>query len=359
VGFLDTYEFPFHEPTGRELHVTLTGLFGAPEAVRTLANRAQLDLNTIYLQQAPLYLWQDVLTKAAQGGVLSDLVREARDLLNPKSPDRKFFDELLAGGTPAVSMESPPNPDGSAAFFVGDDSVGEQEALLFRDDLTLQVGRVPRLIATLQRLLDLAPSVCRFTVDVHGAVGHGSGFRIAPDRLVTNWHVVHNPQTGVRATAVTAEFSYEDDGQGGVLTQTAIPCDVASIVTSQADDWAVITPTQPLQDSWPVIPLSSAVDPVLNEPAYIVQHPGGDRKRVGFVRNLVASFDDRVVHYLTDTQRGSSGSPVFNEHGQLIGLHHVGGIPTSVTGSMPIKKNEGIRIPRVVEGLAKQGVTVP
>lgn len=357
-SILDANAYPFHDPVGRELHVTLVRLYPAPDAVRVLAKRAELDLGMIFMDKAPLFLWHDVLTQAAQGGVLTDLVREARDLLSPKSADRPFLDELLAGGTPAVAM-APRNPDGSAPFLVGDDSVGEFEALLFRDDLTLQIGRVPRLIATLQRLIVLAPSVCRFVIDVHGAVGHGSGFRIAPDLLLTNWHVLHDPKTGTRATAATAEFGYEDDGRGGPLVQTAIPCDVDSIVTSQEDDWAVITPKQPLQDAWPVIPLSGAVDPVAHEPAYIVQHPRGDRKRVGYVRNEVASFDDRVLHYLTDTEPGSSGSPVFDEQGRLIGLHHVGGSPTLVTGSAPVTKNEGIRIPRVVAGLEAAGVALP
>lgn len=359
MNFLDTYVFPFDQPMGRELHATMTRLYGEREAVQLLAGRAGLDLSTIYLNQAPLFLWREVLTKAAQGGVLKDLVREARDLLNPKSPDRPFLDELLSGGTPVIAMQAPANSDGSAAFIAGDDTVGEYEALLFRDDLTLQVGRLPRLISTLQRLVVLAPSVCRFVVDIHGTVGLGSGFRIAPDLLLTNWHVLHDQASGVRATAVTAEFGYEDDGRGGALVQTAIPCDVASIVTDRADDWAVIRPKEPLQDAWPVIALSTAVDPVVHEPAYIVQHPRGDRKRVGYVRNAVASFDERLLHYLTDTEPGSSGSPVFDDQGRLIGLHHVGGTPTHVTGTMPITKNEGIRIPRVLSGLERQNITVP
>jgi S1-C subfamily serine protease len=358
MGFLDTHSFPFHEPLGRELHLTMARLYGGPEAVQLLANRAQLDTSTIYLQQAPLYLWQEVLTKAAQGGVLADLVREGRDLLNPKSQDRPFLDELLAGGAPAIDPE-PRNPDGSAVFLRGDDTVSVPEALLFRDDLTLQIGRVPALIATLRRLVALAPAVCRFVVDTHGVESHGSGFRIAPDRLLTNWHVLHDPASGTRATAVTAEFGYEDDGKGGALGPVTVPCDVDSIVTDAADDWAVITAAAPLADAWPVVALSTAVDPVEREPAYIVQHPNGLRKRLGYARNEVASFDDRVLHYLTDTQRGSSGSPVFDAQGRLIGLHHAGGTPTTVAGSVPVAKNEGIRIPRVIKGLHAQGVAVP
>jgi hypothetical protein len=93
--------------------------------------------------------------------------------------------------------------------------------------------------------------------------------------------------------------------------------------------------------------------------AYIIQHPGGDRKRIGFVRNTVTWFDDRVVHYLTDTQEGSSGAPVFDDQARLIALHHAGGRPQEVVGKPPVKKNEGIRFSRILDGLSAQGVNVP
>ena len=49
-------------------------------------------------------------------------------------------------------------------------------------------------------------------------------------------------------------------------------------------------------------------------------------------------IDDRVVQYLADTQAGSSGSPVFNADGQLIGLHHAGGRPQEVVGKLRFAK---------------------
>jgi hypothetical protein len=49
---------------------------------------------------------------------------------------------------------------------------------------------------------------------------------------------------------------------------------------------------------------------------------------------------------------------VFDSQGRLIGLHHVGGRPQEVAGK-PFKKNEGIRIQRVIAGLAAAGIAVP
>jgi hypothetical protein len=103
--------------------------------------------------------------------------------------------------------------------------------------------------------------------------------------------------------------------------------------------------------------LSEAVAPSVGVGAYIVQHPAGDRKRLGFIRNQVSSFDDRFLSYLTDTQWGSSGSPVFDD-GELIGLHHAGGTPQQVVGKPPLTKKDGNPFPRVVPGLQPQGVSV-
>src|SRR4030095_4414197 len=109
-------------------------------------------------------------------------------------------------------------------------------------------------------------------------------------------------------------------------------CDVNTIVTNKDDDWGVIRAKKPLLDTWPVVKLSEAIAPTKSAAAYIIQHPAGERKRLGFVRNQVSSFDDRVVHYLTDTKEGSSGSPVFDAQGRLIALHHAGARPQEVLG---------------------------
>jgi hypothetical protein len=359
TSILDALPYPFDRPEAQELHVVLTRLHPSPTAAIMVAERARLDSAYLNPNQAPIFLWHDILLQAAAAGRTRALVATVRGLLNDDNPRCPFLDDLLADRQAPIDGERR-NADGTPQFITGDDTVSQPEALLYHDDLTLQIGRVRGLIETLERLLELAPAVCRFVVDVHGKTMHGSGFRIANDLLLTNWHVLHDARTGgTRATAATAEFNYEDNGRGGVLQAAPIPCDVGSIVTDSEDDWAVITPEQPLGDDWPIVKLSEAVTPVEQEPAFIVQHPGGDRKRLGFVRNQVSSFDDRVLKYLTDTQEGSSGSPVFDSQGRLIGLHHAGGTPQTVAGKPPLCKNEGIRIPRVVCGLTAQGVEVP
>jgi V8-like Glu-specific endopeptidase len=76
------------------------------------------------------------------------------------------------------------------------------------------------------------------------------------------------------------------------------------------------------------------------------------------VRNTISDVSDAVVRYLTDTEPGSSGAPVFDTAGRLIALHHAGGRPVEVAGKPPVSKNEGIRISRVLERLTANGVVV-
>ena len=221
----------------------------------------------------------------------------------------------------------------------------------------LETGRLPALITTLQLLTRLIPAVCRIETRFGSRTGLGTGFRIGTDLVLTNWHVLHDARNGGLPTdSAVLNFDFEDDGSGGALPSRGVTADVGSIVAHQEDDWAIIRPVGSLDEKTPVVSLSQSADPILNEAAFIVQHPNGRGKRLGYVRNQVSDFDDHVVHYLTDTEPGSSGSPVFNSSGQLIGLHHAGGTPQTLAGRPPIKKNEGIRIPRVVEGLKARGI---
>lgn len=353
----DSLPYPFHEPEAQQFHERLSQLYPSVKSAVLIAERAGLSGGMIFQEQPVFYVWKDILEAAAGAGIVRHVAEQANQLLNNKSPFKSYFEELLAGKTPPVEAE-PRAADGSPNFINSDDEITEPETLLYYDDLTLQIGRVGSLIKTLQRMAELAPSVCRLVIDIHGIGQYGTAFRIAPDMLLTNWHVLHKISDGTRATAVTAEFGYEDDGSGGALAPTVIPCDVESIVADKSDDWGIIRAKQPLDVKIPIIKLSDAVDPVLHSSAYIIQHPGGERKRIGFVRNQISFFDDRVVHYLTDTQAGSSGSPVFDAEGQLIALHHAGGRPQEVPGRIPMKKNEGIKISRIANGLAQQGISI-
>lgn len=351
---VDAAPFPWERPEAQELHRVLVNLY--PNAPRLLYIAATVDIPEWELASGipPFDMWRNVLDLAANRLATRKLVTNARDK-NPNSPYTSFLDDLLKDAPVAVSME-PRNSDGSARFLAGTDTPTEQESLLFRDDLSILVGRVPAYIATLKKMLEWSPAVCRLRVTAGHVSTMGTGFRISEDLLLTNHHVLYPGR--IKATEVIAEFGYETDAKDTELPSKSLTCDCASIVADEKDDWGVIRVKDAMAPEWPRVSLAEAVEPERGKGAFILQHPLGNRKRLGLTRNTVTEFDARVVHYLTDTQQGSSGSPVFNAEGKLIALHHAGGSPQTVAGKEPLIKNEGIRIPRILDALRKQNVLV-
>jgi hypothetical protein len=356
TALVDEFPFPWHRHEAQELHAVLCEIYPTPKGILWAANAAAINTAMIFTEQAAFYLWTEVLDMAAGARRNRDLVTLV-EKHNDRNPKAAFLRALLAeaaGAADAVPGEyQPRGQDGAPSFIEASDQISEPEALLFHDDLTLEFGRIPWLVDILGRLREVGAAVCKLHSHRPGTSQFGTGFRISEDRLLTNWHVLN---FGGPATSVNAEFGFEDDGKGGGLTSTAFACDVATIVGDAALDWAVIRVADALPDAIPTISLAQAAVPVDGAPAFIIQHPGGERKRVGYVRNQVTQITDKVVQYLTDTQAGSSGSPVLDGDCRLVGLHHAGGRPQEVAGRPPLRKNEGVRIPPIIAKLTELGI---
>ena len=118
---------------------------------------------------------------------------------------------------------------------------------------------------------------------------------------------------------------------------------------------------------------------ILGNPVNIIQHPLGEMKQVIIRENKLVDLPpqplDTFAHYEGDTEPGSSGSPVFNDQWEVIALHHSGVPATNNKGQMldvdggvwkkgddPARlhwiANEGIRISRLVNFIAKAKVAV-
>jgi hypothetical protein len=349
-AIVDEFPYPFDEPMAQALLRFMVTVYPVEDDALRFVETHGIDLAEIPRGRSPLNLWHRLLEEAAKLGVTRDLVKSTRER-HPRNPRAVFLDALLVDKVVPVRADL---GDGGAPppFVVGDDRVTEQEALLFFDDLTMEAGKVPALIETLQRVVAKAASVCLLRVQNAAGQFFGTGFLIGPDLVLTNEHVLF--PKGQPAAVVHVDFDFDVAADGSSLSTVALQGDPASIVGHREDDWAAVRVAG--MDARPILDLTDAPAPRVNDLAYVVQHPGGQRKRLGFVRNTITSVTDRVVHYLTDTQAGSSGAPVFDTAGRVIALHHAGGTPTPITGMPPLSKNEGIRIGRVLAGLVAKGV---
>ena len=88
------------------------------------------------------------------------------------------------------------------------------------------------------------------------------------------------------------------------------------------------------------------------EAVSIIQHPNGAQKAIAIRSNRVTDVFDQYIHYSTDTEPGSSGSPVFSDAWEVVALHHAG-VPGP--GGQGYVANEGVRISSIMAHLANLG----
>lgn len=329
--------YPWNLPLARDLKKRLVNTFYEPDEIRQLIRDADApNWQKIAFTKGPSQIWSEVLDLAAKEGSLRILLQHIIDEQQVAKTLVAFVKDLLDARNPPAE----PAPGGKA----GPDfpsEVTKEEALLFGEDLSESVGDIPELIAGIERVMRWRSSVCHLRVTGPDGVLGGTGTLLTGNWILTNHHVLF-PQ-GKHATAVAAQFNYESDATGQMVASIIVPGDIASIKGDTADDWAVVRVVPPPG----FIPFDLAANVAAAraaQRALILQHPAGKPKRLAFVRNRISSVADRRVYYLTDTEEGSSGSPVFDAKGKAIALHRAGGVPQKLIGVHPIKKNEGVRM---------------
>jgi V8-like Glu-specific endopeptidase len=199
-------------------------------------------------------------------------------------------------------------------------------------------------IAWLGRGLELAAPVCRVVTPT----GDGSGFLIANDLLLTNHHVLPDSKS---ADGTTVEFNYQVNWAGELEPVRRYKLDSTRYRTSPELDYTIVRVTENPGDLFGFVDLAKRNEPTVNDFVSIIQHPNGGMKQICFTDNTVSAVFGHLVQYSTDTEPGSSGSPVFNQDWEIVGLHHRGGGLAGPDGKKYFT-NEGILISAVLRDAA-------
>lgn len=174
----------------------------------------------------------------------------------------------------------------------------------------------------LQRAIDAAKSVARVKL----ANGSATGFLVGPDILMTNNHVLESVRDAEKATL---QFNYQMNADGSLGQVDEWKCDPDDLFkTNPTLDYTIVRVKRKEDasagDSWGYFDLRHGATVVVGQRVNIIQHPQGRFKEIAFRDNKVmfASGDQPFIQYLTDTDYGTSGSPVFDDWFNVVALHN-------------------------------------
>ncbi|MES9948992.1 MAG: endonuclease [Candidatus Thiodiazotropha sp.] len=208
------------------------------------------------------------------------------------------------------------------------------------------------------------------------AIGYGTGFLVSPRLLLTNHHVLLSRMIAQRSVV---EFCYYALSSGSLTVPVEHRLEPGVFfVSDEFLDFALVA-VEPVNADGHVLErlgwspfIRESGKTLVGEPVNIIQHPGGEPQQIALRQNAIVDVADDFLHYKADTERGSSGSPVFNDHWELSALHHAGVPEKDDQGRILLVSgdpwggnnasvddiswiaNEGVRISRIVKNLEEQ-----
>ena len=167
-------------------------------------------------------------------------------------------------------------------------------------------------------------------IKVAGGMEHATGFLVSPDIVMTNEHVLSNIDV-----ASASEIDFEDFdvvGNHRITRSCRLDpnrfyfadkeLDVALVAVEQSEHSQAVTS----ELGWhPMIGGEGKI--LIGDPVNIIQYPGGIHKSIVVHNSNLTHLEnggefDNFCWYTSDTKKGSSGSPIFNNRWEVIAVHH-------------------------------------
>jgi hypothetical protein len=187
---------------------------------------------------------------------------------------------------------------------------------------------------------------------------------IAQGLFLTNWHCgapsSEFPAGGYWSEQIVKDTIIDMSWDGGALSRDYV---AVKLVDKDSDlDFALLR-VEPIDSSGLIRPPSIRVtlpkQGAESEKIEIIHHPAAMQKQISYDCAIVnweypswqahvpgTDFTDRC-----DTEGGSSGAPVFDPNGNLVGIHHLGFDVNPLTCKQNDDLNKGIRIDKIIEFL--------
>ena len=148
----------------------------------------------------------------------------------------------------------------------------------------------------------------------------GTAFLIADNLIMSNWHVFRNKDWADKKTIL---FDVEQDEDGSSIQSVKVKLRPDSFFYSnELLDFSVVGVEGIPGQTQGVIDIRSPGVVTADARVNIIQHPGAGFKKIAIRNNGIKYYNNEIIQYWTDTEHGSSGSPLFDDKWEIIGLHY-------------------------------------
>jgi hypothetical protein len=226
-----------------------------------------------------------------------------------------------------------------------------------------------------ERMTAIGRWICRIEYPIDLMMGGGTGVLVAPDLVLTNYHVIEKHEKGQRdplqircrfdfavgaapsapVALTTADWlvdfscysSHDPGDKGGPPTDDELDYALLRLASPVGND-AVGTSTR----RWLEL-TAGRTAPGPNAIVFVAQHPGLEPLKLAVGKVLTANANGTRLRYDTNTERGSSGSPCFDVALNPFALHHAGDPDYT---KLVADYNQGIPLTRILQRMAARGV---